>query len=233
MNVVLDILTYGFRGHGKYILIIGAILSIMADIAAFAPIIGVIATFLFTGFFCAMYFDIIETTAGGSEEVPGFPDITSVVGDILVPFLKVGLVILVSFSPLLGYIIFGDPFAGGGSIEDDEFELASPGIFYGLIGFGILYFPMALLGVVILGTVTAMSPHIVVPAIFRGGLHYLLAIIIMVLVFVFQVIISDSLIEMPIVQSLIMAVVGIYAFLTHGRALGIVYRDREEQLGWL
>lgn len=228
MKLVLDIFTYGFRGHGKFILIIGAVLSLLAELASFAPFIGILAMFLFTGFFCAMYFDIIETTAGGSEEAPGFPDIMSVVGDILVPFLKIGLVILVSFTPWLTYVIFWEPF-----VSEDEFVVTNPAAFYGLLAFGILYFPMALLAVVIMGTLTVLSPHVIIPAIFRGGFIYLLAIFIMIVMLVFQAIISDLLIEWPLIQSLVMAVVGIYSFMTHGRALGIVYREREEQLGWL
>ena len=40
MNISQDVLTYAFRGGGKYILLIGAIISIVADLASWAPILG-------------------------------------------------------------------------------------------------------------------------------------------------------------------------------------------------
>lgn len=40
MKIVSDALSYPFQGNGKYILLLGAILLILTDIASFAPLIG-------------------------------------------------------------------------------------------------------------------------------------------------------------------------------------------------
>lgn len=218
MSLLTDIFTYAFRGSGKYILVTCAVLSLVTDIVSFVPILGLIAVVLLAGYFCALYFEVIETTATGSEEAPGFPDLSNVVSDILWPFLKTVAVAFLSFSPLIAYQV-----ANGGS----------PQITLLLLGQGLVYFPMAMLASVVLGTLTAVSPHIVIPSIFRAGGLYWLAVFMLLLLYMGRAFAGDLLGRIPILGWVIAALIGAYVLLTNGRMLGVLYRERQEELNWL
>lgn len=222
MKNFLDIATYSFRGNGKYVLFFGAIISVITDIVSFAGgLISLIAVVLLSGYICAVFFDIINSTATGNTEAPDFPDVSSVMDDVFEPFVHVIAVLLVSFGPWIAYQYFSDEL------------LINDAIFYGLLGFGVIYFPMAMLAVVILGRLGGMSPHIVIPAIFRGGWLYWIAVVMLCLLY-FVKITTNSMFEGRfILGSLIAAVLGMFTIMTSGRILGIVFRDREEELGWL
>ena len=221
MNVVLDIVTYALRGSGKYILLFGAVLSVVRDLVSFAPLIGWIAALFLVGYFCAIYFEIIQTTATGGREAPAFPETSNIFSDLFWPMMQVIVVLLASFAPWLAY-----------SILVDE-DALNPLVVFGLLGLGVVYFPMAMLAVVVLGYMGAMSPHIVLPAIFRGGLLYWLSVFLLCLLYMAEVFIAALLSGHFIIGSLIMAAVGMYTLMTNGRILGIVYREREEELGWI
>ncbi len=221
MKIILDITTYPFRGNGKYILIIGAILSVVSDIVSFAPTLGFMAGIILSGYFCAVYFDIINSSAVGDEEAPDFPEITSFVEDVMEPLLHVVAVAIASFAPWVAYLLL---------IDDPLNNLPA---YYGLLAFGIIYFPMAMLAVVILGSLVGLSPHIVIPAIFRGGFTYWIAVMLLALLYAIQLFTSTLLDGHFIAGTLSMALIGMFTLMANGRMLGIFYRKREDQLDWI
>jgi hypothetical protein len=106
-------------------------------------------------------------------------------------------------------------------------------IAYALLGLGVVYFPMAILAVVILGYTGALSPHIVLPALFRGGWIYWLGVMLLLVLYFIGSVVEDIFSGQIIIGHLIMAVVGSYTLMTNARILGVVYRERQEELGWL
>ncbi|MFT3992344.1 MAG: hypothetical protein QM680_13145 [Luteolibacter sp.] len=221
MNILKDILTYAYRGSGKYVLIVCVILSVVAKLAGIAPLLGPIATLLLSAYFCAIYFQMIQSSATGGKEAPEFPDTANIFEDIIWPMLQIFVVGLVSFGPLVGYSIW----AG-----EDRFNSM---VGYGLVGFGVVYFPMAMLAVVVLGYTGALSPHIVIPAIFRGGWLYWIGVLMLCLLYVSGSLIEDALAGSLIIGTLLMSLVSSYTLMTNARILGVVYRERQEELGWL
>lgn len=221
MNIIQDIFSYPIRGSGKYMLITGAIIGIISDLASFAPVLGFVAGILLSGYFCAIYFDIIQTTATGSSEAPYFPDTMDILGDILAPMGKVIAVLFVSFLPLLAFIF----------TADDEYQTTENYLL--LAGIGAVYFPMAMLAVVVLGYLGALSPHIVLPAMMRSGMLYWLAVFLLILLYMFLFFVAGFLADSFMLSSLVFAVLGMYVIMANGRILGIIYREREEELGWV
>ena len=221
MNILKDILTYAYRGSGKYVLIFCVILSVVAELVGFAPLVGPIAALLLSGYFCAIYFQMIQSSATGGKEAPEFPNTSNLFEDIIWPMLQIVVVSLVSFSPLIGYMLLSG---------EQGFH---PLIGYGLIGFGVIYFPMAMLAVVVLGYMGALSPHIVIPAIFRGGWLYWVGVFMLCLLYVVGSIIEEALSGSLIIGTLVMSLVGSYTLMTNARILGVLYRERQEELGWL
>lgn len=221
MNILKDIVTYSWRGSGKYVLATCVVLSVIAKLAGIAPLVGWIAALFLSGYFCAIYFQMIQSSAVGGKEAPEFPDTSNIFEDIMWPMLQIFVVALVSFGPLLGYSIWaGD-------------EHVQPLVVYGLLGLGIVYFPMAMLAVVVLGYTGALSPHIVFPAIFRGGRLYWIGVLMLCLLYFTKGLIGNALQGSFIVGPLVMSVVSTYTMMTNARILGIVYRERQEEFGWL
>ena len=221
MKILQDILTYAYRGSGKYVLIVCVALSVVTELASIAPLVGPVAAILLSAYFCAIYFQLIQSSATGGKEAPEFPDTANFFEDIIWPMLQVLVVGLASFGPLIGYMIW----AG-----DERFN---PMIGYGLVGFGVIYFPMAMLAVVVLGYTGALSPHIVVPAIFRGGWLYWVGVLMLCLLYIAGLIIEAALSGSLIIGTLVMSLVGSYTLMTNARILGVIYRERQEELGWL
>lgn len=221
MHLLKDILTFAWRGSGKYVLIICVVLSVIADLAGLAPGFGGIASFLLAGYFCAIYHQLIQSTATGGKEAPEFPDTANLFEDLVWPMVQVVVVAVVSFGPFVGYTLW----AGA--------ESAHPMIGNGLLGLGVAYFPMAMLAVVILGSTGAVSPHIVMPAMARGGGLYWLGVLLLVVLYGVGAVIDELFSGHLIVGHLMMAVIGSYTLMTHARILGVVYRERQEELGWL
>lgn len=221
MNILKDIVTYAWRGSGKYVLVTCVVLSVIAKLAGIAPLVGAIAALFLSGYFCAIYFQMIQSSAVGGKEAPEFPDTANLFEDIIWPMLQIVVVGLVSFGPLLGYSIWAND------------ERVQPMVVYGLLGLGIVYFPMAMLAVVVLGYTGALSPHIVFPAILRGGWLYWVGVLMLCLLYFIESAISKALAGSFIAGPLVMSVVSTYVMMTNARILGVVYRERQEEFGWL
>ncbi len=221
MSSIIDILTYAYRGSGKSILITCAILSVLASIASIAPLFGWIASILFFGYFCAIFYQIILSTATGGKEAPEFPETSNIIDDIVIPMLQVIAVLIVSFAPFLVYAIF--------ILADIPDTLLS----MVLLGIGIIYFPMAMLSLVILGSMGAISPHIVIPAIFRGGWIYWVGVLLLCLLYIVEILVANMMQGNIIAGTLVMAIVSSYTLMTNARILGVVYRERQDELNWV
>lgn len=220
MKIVGEALVYPFRGCGKYLLLVGAVISMLMQFAALVPMLGLISSVLFGGYFMAVYFEIIQTTATGSNEAPRFPNVADLVGDLLAPLAKVIGVIVISFSPLFLY-----QWLNRHGIIDER-------VAYGLLGFGLVYLPMAMLAVVVLGHMGVALPHVVLPSIFKAGFLYWLAVGLLGGLFYLSALLDHLLGNMSLVSWIITAVFGMYLLMANGRILGLVYREKEDELNW-
>ena len=215
MNLVSDALTYPLRGSGKYMLLWGAVLSVIASIAGFAPLFSFFAALFISAYFCATYFTIVETTAVGPSEAPQFPDVSNILEDLLWPLFKVVIVFTLCYLPHLAYLL-----TTGNNDAIATF----------LLVLGLIYFPMAILAVIVLGYLGAMNPMI---GIFRAGESYLLAVIFLRLIYFLQATVAEALGGYFIIGGLVMGLFGMYVMMASARTLGKVYQDRNEALGWL
>lgn len=219
MNLITDAFSYGYRGNGKSMLITGAILSIVTGFATLAPLLGLIAYVFLTGYFCAIYFHIIESTAVGDTDAPSAPEITHITEDLIMPLIKVVTVFLFSYTPFLAYVI------SQGDMNDLTANL--------LYILGSTYFPMALLASVVLNRISVISPHIVIPSIIKAGAKYWMAVLLLYLLYLLASLIEESLSGFSIAGIILTGFLSMYVLMTNGRLLGLVYRDCAEELEWL
>jgi len=75
--MIHDALTFPFRGIGRYMLVIGGVLSLMISLmislATFIPFLGLIIAIGASGYFTAYSFRIINTTAIGEDQACDWP----------------------------------------------------------------------------------------------------------------------------------------------------------------
>jgi len=219
MPVLQDILTYAVRGKGKYVLITCVVLSVVAELVNLAPMIGFFAMLVISGYFAAIYFQLVQSSAVGDAEAPDFPDTANLFEDLMLPMLQMVGVAMVSFLPVTCYVLWTDD----GSVA----------IMLGLLLFGIIYYPMGMLAVVVLGSILAVNPLVVIPSIFRAGWLYWLGIGMLCLLYVAGWMIEASLSGRFIIGTVVMSGISAYTLMTNARILGLIYREREEELGWV
>ena len=131
------------------------------------------------------------------------------------------LILFVSFLPLI-VLSFSQPH-----------ETHNPFLLKTMEGIGLIYAPMAILAVGVLGYLGAMSPHIVIPAIFRCGWLYLLAVAVLWLLYFVADRIEVAFGGHFILRTLAMSLVGGYVLMANGRLLGLIFRRRREELCWI
>jgi len=76
--MIHDALTFPFRGIGRYMLVIGGVLSLMISFATFVPLLGLIVAIGASGYFTAYSFRIINTTAIGQDQACGITGVLAV-----------------------------------------------------------------------------------------------------------------------------------------------------------
>ena len=221
MGHLKGIATYAFRGTGKFVLITIIVLSIVMELAQFANLLGLLAILFISAYFAAIYFQLVQSSAVGDADAPDFPDTANLIEDLFVPMLHMLMVALVSFGPLVFYTAL--------TPADD----LHGGIVIGLLALGIIYYPMGMLAVVVLGSILALNPLIVIPSIFRSGWLYWLGIGMLCVLYIAGSVIESQLGGSLIVGTLVQAAIGGYTFMTNARILGIIYREREEELAWV
>jgi hypothetical protein len=217
---------YPFLGAGVLILICATI--------AFSALsfIGGIWIIAFYGFLFLFMQNIIHTTASDENESLGFPDAGGLGGAAF----QLGATVLASFGPAIGLAVA------------KFFEVDIPGsAIMAAVIFGCFYFPMAFLAVAMKDSVLAANPLVVVPAILKIPLEYLVTCIVLMTVFGFRKL-GDSLssvaggvslhtrdMSMLFISLGVQAAWGfanIYLLTVSMRILGLLYITKKHKLGW-
>jgi hypothetical protein len=207
----------------------GTILLICA--AAFMAVVEILKSFswylqiIFMGYMFAYMQNVIHTTAGGDEHKPSLPDISNIFSDIILPALQLVGAVVLCFFPAVGLLLWA--MFGQAEISGWAYVAA--------VAFGCFYFPMAFLALAMFDSVTAINPLVVVPAICKVPLEYLVACFFLGLVVAVRWagdMALNALIPVIIVPSLISSFVGLYFLTVQCRMLGLLYYTKKERFGW-
>lgn len=217
----LDILTYPFHKTGYPLFFVGAILIILSNLAFFAPAIGGFAMIFIFAYLSGLFFELVNLSATDQEELYSFPDLSDPWEDIALPAIKVVGVIATSFLPVIALGLWGDPESPNADV-----------IWYASIAWAALYFPMAMLGTVIFGSLIGAMPHIVFPAIFRSGALYLVAALLVFALICLETF-SGYFLPRGISGHILAALIAMFVIMTTARTLGLLYLLREGELGWV
>lgn len=214
---------FPFKRGGLMLIVIGGLFFWLAGATA-GVTFGVIGAVIGGGYLAAYMLRIINHTANGGDELPDWPGFADMWEDIVLPFGLILAVNLFSFAPAIAY------FAAG-----IYYHILNFWIFVALLGLGLFYLPMGLLGAAIYDSVSGLNPVMIIPSIFKTFGAYLVACTVMVLIAVLRGVFSVVLPRIPVlfVGSAIEGILSFYFITVEMRILGLLYRTYEERLGWL
>jgi hypothetical protein len=216
-------LAYPFERHGIILLILGAFVFLFLEfLSRFSWILSIITT----GYLFAYMQKVILCSAQGEDEMPDFPEFGEWWSDIILPFLLFTGTVVVVFLPAI--VVF---FLFNADLESPEMGVA---IIAALV-FGGIYFPMALLAVAISDSFVALSPHIVVPAMIRIFVPYLVTCLVLGLLFGVRVgaHFAMEFVNLPILPTVVLGFISLYLLMVNMRVLGLLFRSYRHKLGWL
>lgn len=214
---LMDALGYPVRGSGRILLVIGAVLSAVLGFASGFSLFGGIASLLGLAYFNAYYHSIVESTVSWNEDPPDWPDISDLVGEVIVPTVRTAGVFLLSFLPMLGCVVLARKLDGG--------IWSSPLVWLGIL-WGVLYFPMAILHVIVSNEMINALPWHVLPKILKAMPVYLLLAGLLLAGLIISVVVEVLLGRIPLVGGLMAAGAGLYFMMAQARLAGIFYRDQ-------
>ncbi len=224
---------YPLKADGVVLLLAGTIFFSIVDAAKFfaffAGIFGLVALlilFVFgTGYLTCFLRRIITSTAMGESKMPDWPDVTDLTSDVIAPFLQLLGTVIICFFPAIVLGIF----VGQGHTWATWLLIAA-------LVLGCLYFPMGFLAVAMLDSVFSSNPLVVMPAILRVPLHYLLTLALfgaVILVRAGGELLVPALVHVRFISAIILNLSGLYLFTVLMRILGLLYLTSKHKLGWL
>jgi len=219
--MITDALTYPFRQGGWLMIIVGSAFAFLINIGGNVPLAGLAVTLFGAGYFGSFYLSIISSTILGRDHTPDWLDFTSFLDDIISPFLRLLGLTIISFLPLFLVLIFGQK----------EQAWVLPAIILAAL-YGCFYFPMAVLAMLSYGGVLAALPPIVFPAIFRCMPGYILAVVALMLSFFIGALVEEFCGYIPYVGWVLGAAVGLYSLMIQARLIGLLYRQKRDDIGW-
>lgn len=215
---------YPLRGNGLIIMIGGTIFFVFLNFLLSATFLlaGFLLVFV-TGYYFAYAQQVISASAQGDDDLPGWPDFSDYIQDIVIPFAQgialfaVYLLPVSVLSTKLGRDATGDYL-----------------IFWAALGIALFMMPMAWLAVSMHESVMGLSPHFVIPSILKIPGHYTLVVIQLLAVAV----ISEAtrwvlqLAGIPVLGVFLSTFVWLYFVLVMCRMLGALYYINRHELGW-
>jgi hypothetical protein len=159
---------YPLKGSGVFVLIVCTIVTFGLSFIS-AGWLSIFAKMAYYGYLFAFMQNIIHSTASEEEELPSWPSIDDLGGC----FIRFAGAALVSFAVPITLAIM--------AIFSEESTIGTTLLIPSWV-FACLYFPMALLAVAMKDTPIAANPLVVVPAIFKAPLEYLVTVVLMAII---------------------------------------------------
>ena len=224
---------YPALGSGVFVLIVCTIVTFGLRFIS-GGLLGFFASMAFYGYLFSFMQNIIHSTASGDNEMPGWPSFDDLGGC----FLRFAAAAAISFGVPITLFIIG--------IFSEEPGIASTLLMPSWI-FGAIYFPMALLAVAMKDSPLAVNPLVVLPAIFKVPLEYIVTTILMgAILFAYNH--GENIIDAIFPRGLtthnmakMFGFLGAWAFwfffqlyllAVNMRILGLLYLSKKRKFGW-
>ena len=211
---------YPFKRDGLIVLVAGTVFFFVLNFAArFSFILAAFAG----GYLFAYLQKIIQSSAHGDETLPGWPEFANLWEDIGQPLFQWLAALAVSFGPVILCLYL---------LRSSTAEMKL--LVLPLIFLGLFYFPMAVLGVAMHDSVTALNPVFVLHSIFKISGPYIVACLVLGGVIGVDLA-AESMIDfvaVPIIPSVLIGFVSLYFLIVEARILGLLYFVYRDRLQW-
>ena len=223
---------YPFRGSGLLMLVISTILLAALDYLG-GGLFGIVSKVVVLGYLFSFMQNIIHATANEESEMPDLPGFD----DVFSGALCLAMTVLISFSIPLALVLL--KFFG-------VMEVSGSALIAGMV-LGCLYFPMAFLAVAMKDSVLAANPLVVIPAIVKVPMAYLLTALVVIGVFLVRQFgdlaalvasaegystRSMSVMFMSFGLRAAWCLASVYLLTVSMRILGLLYVTNKHKLGW-
>ncbi len=230
-----EVFIYPVTGRGKYIILgfvvlLAIMYSVRLILKSVLGMTGMYVGIAFIGigailgmYFCCYMLKVVGSSAGGEDDPPDWPDVSDPWGDLVHPLLLMLSSVVLAFAPAILCRLLGH-YYGLPHMQT---------LMWCFIVGGLLYLPMELLAVSLMESVAGLNPIVVVSSIFRVGAPYLVACLMMVLVFVLGVLTFQYIFpHVPVLGGVLAPGLIMYLLMAQMRILGLIYRYHEDRLGW-
>ena len=218
-SALLNLPIYPLKGPGRWLLFGGTLSIWLISVLSFIPCLGLVLGFFIGIYVLALFRSIISSTADGEDHLPNWPDSTDIFSEIFRPSFMLLVPIAICFLPASSYNMYS-------SAQD-------PIIHWSLLGLGWLYLPMALLAVTLYDSILAMNPILVVRSILRIPMDYMMVVAVLGVVVVLSHLLDTHVLDkVPMIDGLMDGFMFIFEGAMLMRAIGLLYRMNEQELGW-
>jgi len=235
----IDILLYPVSQGGLCTIGVVIFLKFLTDIATVllaccicvGGILGFIAQIVFVYSYIYWYFsECIRDSAAGGLRAPEILGNMPGLGDMIWQFFR----LLACFAFFLGPVAFYYGYTIFSKIEMDGV------IFWSLLTYGVFFFPMGTLAVVMFDSVNGLNPVLIIRSIGSTLVRYCLLVVLfysLTVLFIFLrtrmiIILPRSGIISMIISTYILFIFSMYALLIIGHLLGRFYYKYQDELNW-
>jgi len=194
-------------------------------------VIMLILRLMLLGTFGLLLQDVIWTSADDESKTMSWPDISDK-SELITAGLQVLGAGLMVFAPAL-LCWFSQVTGYGREYVSEETIEALAGIF---VVAGLFYFPMALLAVAMFDTISVANPIVVLPAIARTFVQYLIVVGLLAVIWVARLSLNALMRSLPFIWHIAALLpaefFALYALVAGARLLGLLYRHNASRLGW-
>ncbi|MGD0261682.1 MAG: FHA domain-containing protein [Verrucomicrobiota bacterium] len=223
---------YPFRGSGLLVLLVSTFVLALVEYLGrswFFIFLKIIAY----GYLFSFMQNIIHSTANEEEQMPDLPGFDDVFGGAF----RLAVTVLICFGVPIALVVLN--FFG-------VFEASGSALIVTMV-LGCLYFPMAFLAVAMKDTALAANPLVVIPAIFKVPLGYLVATIVVIGIFAlrrygdFATFFAQaqtyhtrhmSVLFKSFGLRALWSLASVYLLTVSMRILGLLYVTNKDKLGW-
>jgi FHA domain len=230
---------YPFRGSGLLVLLVSTfVLALMDFLGSWGFIFFFFLKIIAYGYLFSFMQNLIHATANEEEQMPDLPGFDEVLGGAL----RLAVTVLVSF----GVPILLSALKVYSALPDSNMGIPTSVILATMV-LGCLYFPMAFLAVAMKDTAFAANPLVVIPAIFKVPLGYLVTTMLVIGIFVLRQfggaaagLAAGTSHHTHDMSRMFMAfglraawsLVSIYLLTVSMRILGLLYVTNKQKFGW-
>lgn len=230
-----DAFAYPLRGTGLVSIAIVTVIMFVSNLVAGMCCLFIVLPILASGYAASYLLSAIAGSARMERNPPDLPDYRDIWGDLLCPFVLFAVPAILCYSPALVYAFL----TVGGVVPEIELAVGDgslPVVSLALVFLGSFVFPMALMRVAGLYSLSGLNPGPILATIFRVPLQYLGVVLLLLVAMAAGFGARMALAMTPgvgiCVGSLAGPFMSFYIMVVEMRLMGMFVAKYRDRLGW-